>query len=79
MKNIVFLLLIVMTSSLYAQEVEGVIVYERKSDWISIMSRLPFMTQEEIDRNKLTWGKRSSWGSNYNLHFKDDKSVYICA
>ena len=60
-----------------AQDIQGVVTYNRKTDWISIMSKLPYMTQEEIDRNKLTWGKmRDNRGSNYQLFFKDNKSLY---
>lgn len=70
------LLALFLFTDLNGQQVEGTIVYNRKSDWISIMSRLPFMTQEEIDRNRLTWGKRSGRGSNYNLYIKGNKSVY---
>lgn len=61
---------------LSAQKVEGTITYNRKTDWISIMSKLPYLSQEEIDRMKLTWGKSENKGSNYNLYFKDDKSLY---
>ena len=51
--------------------------YNRKTDWISIMSKLPFMTKEEIDRNKLTWGSNDdNKGVNYNLFIKANKSVY---
>ena len=75
-KGIVLILCILMSIDMSAQDVEGTIVYNRKTDWISIMSRLPFMTQEEIDRNRLTWGKRSGRGRNYNLYIKGNKSVY---
>lgn len=60
-----------------AQEIDGTITYNRKTDWISIMSKLPWATQEEIDRRKLTWGTHERKGQNYNLVFKGDKSVYV--
>lgn len=61
-----------------AQEVEGIITYNRKTDWISIMSRLPWITQEDVERDRLTWGKRSEEGKgrNYELYLKGNKSLY---
>ena len=63
---------------LQAQEVEGIITYNRKTDWISIMSRLPWITQEDVERDRLTWGKRSEEGKgrNYELYLKGNKSLY---
>lgn len=57
--------------------VEGVITYNRKTDWISIMEKLPYVSQEEADRMKLTWGKRDNYkGQNYDMFFKNNKSLY---
>ena len=39
------------------------------------MSKLPHITQEDVDRMSLTWGKRGD-GTNYELYFKDNKSLY---
>lgn len=59
-----------------SQNMEGEITYNRKSDWIAIMSTLPHITQEEIDRVKLTWGNDENDGRNYSYFFKDNKSIY---
>lgn len=61
-----------------SQEVQGLITYNRKTDWISMMSKLPWITQEDVDRDRLTWGKRSEKGKgqNYELHIDRNKSVY---
>lgn len=59
-----------------AQDIQGQITYNRKVDWIAIMSTLPHMTQEEIDRVNLTWGNDENDGRNYSYFFKDNKSVY---
>ncbi|MEE9371895.1 MAG: GLPGLI family protein [Saprospiraceae bacterium] len=76
-KRILFITLgIFLAQEIVAQDVQGIIIYQRKTDWVSIMSRLPYMTQEEIDRNRLTWGKRSGRGRNYNLFVKGNKSLY---
>ena len=59
-----------------AQEFNGIIEYEREQDWIEIMSNLPFMTQEEIDRRRLTWGNRERRSTTYELYITNNKSVY---
>jgi len=59
-----------------AQMTKGTITYNRKTDWIGIMAELPYMTQEDIDRDKLTWGKEENKGRNYILQFEGDKSIY---
>lgn len=77
MKRIIVLgLLLTFALTSQAQMPEGKVTYNRKVDWISIMENLPFMTKEEIDRNRLTWGTRQSKGRNYQLEFKNDKSLY---
>ena len=73
---ILFLVVLTLMSEVNAQNVQGIVTYNRKVDWISIMSRLPFMTQEEIERNRLTWGKYERQGRNYNLYIKGSKSLY---
>ena len=78
MKNILYILLLTfVVSSVSGQsKAEGTITYNRKVDWIEIMSKLPWLSSEEIDRNKLTWGKNRGDGTNYDLHFKGNKSIY---
>lgn len=70
----IFLLLL--SYGLSAQIEEGTITYNRKTDWISIMSKLPYISQEEVDRSTLTWGKEENKGTDLTLTFKDNKSVY---
>ena len=55
---------------------EGRIEYNRSQDWISIMSKLSYMSSEEVDRSKLVWGNDKGDGTNYILTFKDNKTVY---
>lgn len=55
----------------------GKIVFERRYYWINIMSKLPYMTKDEIERERLTWGKnQGQYAVKYDLLFKDNKSVY---
>ncbi len=76
-KVIVTFILIAFVTSSYAQMAEGKIVYNRKTDWISIMSKLSYLSSEEIDRMRLTWGNQDdNKGRNYELFFKDNKTVY---
>lgn len=76
--TLIFLLSILFFIPAKSQEVNGVITYNRKTDWISMMSKLPWITQEDVDRDRLTWGKRSekSKGRNYELYVDGTKSLY---
>jgi hypothetical protein len=35
---------------------EGTITFNRKYHWVNIVTKMPFLSQEEKDRIKLTWG-----------------------
>lgn len=59
-----------------AQISKGHIRYNRKTDYISIVSKLPYMTQEDIDRMELTMGKWNRDGENYDLYFENQKTLY---
>lgn len=55
---------------------QGKITYNRKTDWISIMSKLPYVSKEEVDRVTLTWGNEENKGRDFDLSFKNNKSIY---
>jgi len=76
MKNIILSLLCLFCLETSAQAVQGVVTYNRKTDWISIMSKLPYVSQEEVDRYTLSWGNEENKGENFELHFKNNKSIY---
>ena len=77
MKNIFLsLFLIIFAFGLDAQSTQGLITFNRKTDYISIMSKLPHITQEDVDRMSLTWGNYKRTGTNYELYFKGSKSLY---
>jgi GLPGLI family protein len=64
--------------SLSAQKNIGIIEYKRSQYFIHIMSKFSFYTQEDIDRERLTWGKNEGkWGETYQLFFKDNKTFYL--
>jgi len=75
-KAITTILFLMIGISLLGQMPEGKITYNRKTDWISIMSKLPYISQEEVDRVTLTWGNEDNKGRNFDLSFKNNKSVY---
>jgi len=60
-----------------AQIPEGMISYNRKTDWVSINAKLPYVSSEEADRRRLTSGGWENKGRDYELSFKDNKSVYL--
>ena len=73
-----FILLLFLSSDLSAQVAEGIITFNRKTNYISIASKLPHVSQEEIDRMNLAWGDPAdNEGTNYELFFKADKSLYL--
>jgi len=79
MKHIIYLFLALWFGvDAIAQTVSGVITYNRKTDWVSIMTKMPWMSEEQINRAKLNF---SSWdkgeGTNYLLHFNTNESLYM--
>ncbi len=66
-----------LSSVCISQSGEGIITYNRKTDWTSIMSKLSYLDQAEKDRINLTWGSMDDYeGDKYNLYFKDNKTIY---
>jgi len=77
MQKILFILITtVFINLLSAQNSYGVIEYDRTTYWIEIMEELPWMTQEDIDRDRMTWGKREGWTQKYNLYFNPEEVIY---
>ncbi|HMQ08653.1 MAG TPA: GLPGLI family protein [Saprospiraceae bacterium] len=61
-------------SIIKAQQVE--IEYTRIFNWVEVINKMDFLSQEEKDRNKLVYGNRSNEGSPYILIANEDGSVY---
>jgi len=60
-----------------AQTVSGEVTYNRKQDWVKIMTEMPWMTEEQVTRAMLNFGKWDKGeGTNYILTFNNSKSVY---
>ena len=55
----------------------GTITFNRKYHWVNIASKIPYLSQEEKDRMKLTWGKDDeNKGEDFLLTFNADGIVY---
>ncbi len=59
---------------------EGVVSYERKVYWLQIYKRMDFLSQEEKDREQLTWSKFEEDNKNppqkMSLFFNSKQSLY---
>ena len=76
MKYIVLLCGFMLTHNLKGQNDQGTIIYDRTVYYTRIIESLPYLSQEEKDIQKLTWGKQDGYSSKYNLTFDPNQSVY---
>ncbi|MFL0162354.1 GLPGLI family protein [Aquirufa salirivi] len=79
MKQIGFLLILISFSS-FSQEgkKEGMVHYERTTFWANIVTRLTYLSAEEKDRVKLTWGSSDEgWKQKMTLAFNENQSLYM--
>ena len=72
----VVLFYFLLNSIVSAQKASGIIQYDRKANWVKINERLPFLSQEEKDRTRLTWGKDGEYTQKYILEFNKRESTY---
>ncbi len=75
-QKLTILLLFLLTTPAMAQDLSGVVSYEQVYHWTKIYSRLDYMSQEEKDRMKLTWGNDDESKTKMTLFFTPDKSKY---
>lgn len=59
-----------------AQLNEGKIVYDYTIFWSKIYQKLSYLTQEEKDRQMLTWGNEEGYKTKMNLFFNPTSSLY---
>jgi GLPGLI family protein len=77
MKNNIVIWCILCIQSLQAQINQGVITYERQEMWVNIMSKMPFMSKEDIEKEMAIWGKQQGdWKEKYLLEFNTNSSMY---
>ena len=74
--NFLIVGLLWIANSVYAQSTEGMVTYEHKSYWTKINARLTFLSKEEKDRMKLTWGNEDGYGVKMKLYFDEKQSLY---
>lgn len=60
----------------FAQKTEGVVHYEYQINWIKMMKKLPFLTQEEKDRMENTWKNDPDPKQKMNLYFNEKETLY---
>jgi GLPGLI family protein len=75
-----FTILFLLGGFVFAQKTEGAVSYSRKVYWIKILNRMTYLTQEEKDRDRLTWGKFEDDEQNppekLTLFFNANQSLY---
>lgn len=77
MKHFAFFVLLWLGGTVVqAQSHEGIVTYERTQYWTKVIARLDFLSQEEKDRAKLTWGKQDDWKTKGSLVFNGKESKY---
>jgi len=78
MQNKIIVIVILLSSyanGLLAQ-MTGEIEYDRKVYYSRIIDGLPYLSEEEKARQKLTWGKDEGWSHPYILQFDQEQSLY---
>lgn len=59
-----------------AQKMEGMIQYEKITDWTKLNMRLTFLSNEEKERQKITWANRGEQKKRMDLFFNENQSYY---
>lgn len=71
-----FLFLFFMPMPSFSQKTEGMVVYERQEFWSKIIGQLTYLSNEEKDRVKQTWGKNDEgWKSKTKMYFNANESL----
>ncbi|MFT4031062.1 MAG: GLPGLI family protein [Siphonobacter sp.] len=74
-KLTIFFLAVLSIITSHAQQLEGIITYEYKQNYAKIIQRLPYLSQEEKDRVKMSWGNEEG-KQKMKLIFNPDESLY---
>jgi len=78
MQKLIYIIIGILTFSVsnLTGQLKGQIEFDRTVYYSRIIDGLPYLTEEEKDRQKLTWGKDEGWSHPYILQFDDDKTLY---
>lgn len=80
MKYTICLLGWLLASSALAQSVEeGVVTYERKTQWVKLISKMTYLSREEKDRAAQTWKNEEENKEKMKLFFSPTQSLYTYA
>ena len=70
------ILIICLNTIVFGQNDQGIISYDRTVYYSKIIDNLPYLSEEEKARQKLTWGKDEGWAHPYILQFTPEQSYY---
>jgi len=65
-----------MAATMHGQSLSGTITYDRTSHWMRIMETLPYLSEAEKNRTRLTWGKDEGYTLPMTLTFDEQTSLY---
>lgn len=78
MKQTFLIALLCLGTLVKAQPVEGVVTYEKTYNWLKILDKLTFLSEEERSRAKTTWANESEGEkSKGQLFFNSSHSRYV--
>jgi GLPGLI family protein len=78
-RNFVLIYLLLLSGMLRAQQMEGSVSYDRVYRWAQIYSKLDYLSNEEKDRIKLTWGNDDENKVAMKLYFTPTQSKFTFA
>ncbi|MCU0326419.1 MAG: GLPGLI family protein [Spirosomaceae bacterium] len=76
MRKFIIIFIFISVNTVFAQQNEGQITYERVQHWTKIMNRLPYLSKEEKDRIANTWGDDEGYKEKMLLKFNANESHY---
>lgn len=78
MKKLLVILCLLAGPMTMAQKTDGVVTYVRKEHWFKIINRLPFLSQEQKDRESQTFKnyEENDKGVKMKLAFNPNQSLY---
>lgn len=76
MKKILIALIFLISLPSLAQKRSGNVQYKYTIFWAEIYANLPFLSQEEKDRELLTWGNPEGYSNKMKLSFNPNESLY---
>lgn len=76
MKNTLLLFFLIIAQLVNAQQTSGKIIYKHTTYWSKIYSNLPYLSQEERDREMQTWKNFDGYTVKMKLLFDANQSLY---